>query len=57
MALPFALGAVHVKAICAFPATPTKFVGALGAPAGVREALLAEYAPKPAWLVAATRNT
>ena len=54
---PLLAGAVHVNATCAFPATPTRFVGAPGAPTGVRAALLVEYAPIPACFVAATRNT
>ena len=50
-------GEVHVNATCAFPATPARFVGAPGAPTGVRAALFDEYAPRPASFVAATRNT
>ena len=50
-------GAVHVKETWALAATPATFVGAPGAPTGVRAALLVEYAPSPAGFVAATRNT
>ena len=54
---PLFVGALHESAICAFPAIPTRFIGAPGAPTGVRAALATEYAPSPDSFLAATRNT
>ena len=52
---PVDVGAVHVKATCAFAAVPAKLVGAPGVPMGVTE-LEVVVLPLPAAFVALTLN-